>query len=209
MPHLLHIDSSIQADASVSRALTARAAARWHTVNPGGTIVYRDLAADPIPHLSANVFQTPAERRTPAEARSYALGVELAGEIKHADAVVLGLPLYNFGPPSTVKAWVDHLIIPGVTIDPATMQGLLDTPLHVIAVRGGGYGEGTPRAGWDHAASWLPHGLSLTGLVPQLIVCELTLASVNPAMADLIPLAQQSRADAEARIDELFSVATA
>ncbi len=211
MANLLHIDSSITGDASVTRKLTARAAGAWRAANPGGTVSYRDLGADPVPHLNSadgNVFQTPPDQHTPAQAATYALGLELAREIAEADAVILGLPLYNFGPPSSVKAWVDHLIIPGVTLDHETMQGRLSTPLYALCARGGGYGEGTPRYGWEHATTWLPHGLSLTGLEPRFIVAELTLATVNPAMAELIPLAEESLANAEAEIDALFSPAT-
>jgi FMN-dependent NADH-azoreductase len=71
--------------------------------------------------------------------------------------------------------------------------------------RGGGYGEGTPREGWDHAQPWLPHGLTLTGLEPRFITAELTLAGVNPAMAGLEPLAAESLAAAQREIDELWA----
>jgi FMN-dependent NADH-azoreductase len=74
----------------------------------------------------------------------------------------------------------------------------------VIAARGGGYAPGTPRDGWDHAELWLPHGLALTGLEPRFITVELTLAEVNPAMSALIPLARESRANAERAIDALW-----
>jgi FMN-dependent NADH-azoreductase len=75
----------------------------------------------------------------------------LIDEIKRADTILLGLPLYNFGPPSTVKAWVDHIVAPALSIDAETGAGLLgDTDFVVLASRGGGYGPGTPREGWDH-----------------------------------------------------------
>jgi FMN-dependent NADH-azoreductase len=94
---------------------------------------------------------------------------ELVGGIRAADTSLLGLPVYNFGAPSTVKAWVDHLIAPGLSLDPATNEGLLGgRDLVVLAARGGGYAPGTPREGWDHAEQWLPHALALTGLVPRL-----------------------------------------
>jgi FMN-dependent NADH-azoreductase len=79
----------------------------------------------------------------------------------------------------------------------------------VLASRGGGYNEGTPREGWDHAEPWLPHGLAPTGLEPRFITAELTLAEVNPAMAELIPLAAKSLAAAEQAIDGLWSPASA
>jgi FMN-dependent NADH-azoreductase len=209
MPNLLHIDSSVNGDASVSRTLTARAANVWRAANPRGTVTYRDLAAEPVPHMdTGTTFLVPPDQHTPAQAATYALGLELVAEIKAADAIVLGLGLYNYGPPSTVKSWFDHLVIPGVTVDPATMGALLEPkPLSVVLARGGGYGEGTPRHGWDHAEAWLPHALSAIGFEARLIVAELTLAGVNPALAQFIPLAEQSRADAEAEIDALFSPA--
>ena len=71
----------------------------------------------------------------------------------------------------------------------------------VLASKGGGYQPGTPREGWDHAAPWLPHGISLTGLEPRFITVELTLADTNPQMAELKPLAAESLAAAERGID--------
>src|ERR1700733_7691751 len=206
--HLLHVDSSIRGDASVSRKLSARAAAAWRAAHPGGTVPYRDLGRDPLPHLDAAGGLAPAlprDQHTAAQAESWALSELLVGEIKEADTIVLGLPLYNFGPPSTVKAWIDHLVAPGLSIDPSTMTGLLGgRDIVVIAARGGGYGEGTPREGWDHAAPWLPHALSQVGREPRFIAAELTLADTVPAMAELKPLAAQSLAEAERAIDALW-----
>jgi FMN-dependent NADH-azoreductase len=79
----------------------------------------------------------------------------------------------------------------------------------VLGARGGGYGPGTPRHGWYYAEPWLPHGLSLTGLEPRFIVAELTLADVNPAMAERKPLAAESLAAAEAAIDEQWRAVVA
>ncbi|SEF24910.1 FMN-dependent NADH-azoreductase [Amycolatopsis pretoriensis] len=208
MAHLLHIDSSIQGERSVSRALTARAAAAWRAAHPDGTVTYRDLGAHPLPHIDAAsglAGMVPPEQHTPEQAAAWARTRELVDEIKAADTVLLGLPLYNFGAPSSVKTWVDHLIAPGLSVDHETQTGLLGgREFIVLASRGGGYGEGTPREGWDHAEQWLPHGVSLTGLQPRFITAELTLAHVNPAMAELIPLADASLATAEKIIDDLW-----
>jgi FMN-dependent NADH-azoreductase len=130
----------------------------------------------------------------------------LIDEIKNADTVLLGLPLYNFGAPSSVKAWVDHIVASGLSIDAETGGGLLgSTDFIVIESRGGGYGQGTPREGWDHAEAWLPHAVSLTGLQPHFVTAELTMADVNPAMADLKPLAAESLSRALAAIDQLWT----
>lgn len=208
--HLLHIDASIQAERSISRRLTARAVARWRERNPEGTVTYRDLGSAPPPHLDhdgAMARVVPPEQHTPEQAAAFALSRELADEIREADTVLLGLPLYNYGAPSAVKAWVDHLIAPGVTFDPASGEGWLGgREFIVLASRGGGYGPGAPREGWDHAEPWLPHGLSLTGLQPtRIIAAELTLADVTPQMADLRELAAESLRAAERAIDELWS----
>jgi len=207
--HLLHIDSSIQGDRSVSRKLSARARDAWLAAHPGGTVTYRDLGSHPVPHFDAATGlarMVPPALRTPAQAASWALTEELIGEIREADTILLGLPLYNFGAPSSVKAWVDHLIAPGLSVDAETHAPLLGgREFVVLASRGGGYAEGTPRHGWDHAEPWLPHAISLTGLEPRFITAELTLANVNPAMAELIPLAEQSLAEAERAIDGLWT----
>lgn len=212
MATLLQIDASIQGDSSVSRQLTSRAAEVWRAAHPDGVVVYRDLSADPVPHFdtTANLSRgLPQDQHTPEQARAWARIEELVGELAAADTVLLGLPIYNYGAPSTVKAWLDHLIAPGLAVDPETREGLLGNCDFVVVVsRGGGYAEGTPRHGWDHASAWLPHGLSLVGIEPRFITAELTLAPVTPAMAGLVPLAEESLRQAEAEIDELWAPAT-
>jgi FMN-dependent NADH-azoreductase len=213
MTHLLHIDSSIRGEDSISRKLSARAADGWRAAHPGGTVTYRDLGGDPLPHLTAAsglARMVPPEDHTPAQAQSWALTLELVNEVKEADTVLLGLPLYNFGAPSSVKSWVDHLVAPGLSVDAETHAGLLGgRDFIVLASRGGGYNEGTPREGWDHSEAWLPHGVAGMGLEPRFITAQLTLAEVTPAMAELIPLAHESLAAAQRQIDALWSPVSA
>lgn len=211
MSHLLHIDSSINGERSVSRRLTGQAAERWRAAHPRGTVTYRDLGSDPIPHIHAQSWlagTTPAEQRTAEQAASWAVTERIIDEIKAADTILLGMPLYNYSAPSSVKAWVDHLIAPGHSFDTLTQEGLLGgREFIVITTRGGGYGEGTPRHGWDHSLAWLTHGVALAGLEPRFITAELTLAPVNPGMKHLIPLAEKSLTAAEREIDDdLWSV---
>ncbi len=156
--HLLHIDSSLRTASSRSRILSARFAEAWREANPGGTVTYRDLAADPLPHLDEIAFAanvTPEEDRTPEQRAARALTDSVVGEVLAADTIIVGMPLYNFGAPSTLKAWVDRLVVPGVTIGPD--GGTLGGRRVVFATsRGGGYGPGTPREGWDHGATRSP-----------------------------------------------------
>src|SRR3954470_7387576 len=208
MARLLHIDSSIRVEGSVTRALSARAAGVCVAAHPGGAVTCRDLGASPVPHLDTRgglARNIPPEQHTPEQAVSWQLSEQLVGELEHADTTLPGLPLYNFGPPSSIKAWVDHVVARGLSLDFERGEGLLGgRELIVLAARGGGYAPGSPRDGWDHAQLWLPHGLALTGLEPRFIVAELTLAEVNPAMSEFIPLARKSRADAERAVDELW-----
>lgn len=209
MPQLLRIDSSVQGDRSVSRALTDHAVDRWSATHEGGTLVVRDLGSAAPPHFTASTGDarlTDPAQHTTAQADSWALTQELVAEVLAADTMLIGMPLYNYGPPSALKAWVDHLVAPGLSVNRETMEGLLaGRELVVLASRGGGYGEGTPREGWDHAQTWLTHALSTVGLEPRFITAELTLAEVNPQMADLRELAAESLRAAHTEIDELWA----
>jgi FMN-dependent NADH-azoreductase len=214
MPHLLHVDSSMRSADSRSRALSAHFAAAWQKANPTGTVTYRDLAADPIPHLDHEAFTgnfTPAESRTPHQAEARALAELLTGEVLAADEIVIGMPLYNFGPPSTLKSWFDRLVVPGITLGPE--GGLLGgRKLTFTAARGGGYQPGSPREGWDHREPWLLHAFEQLGITDvRFIHAELTLARESPAMIplDLGAAEDQSLADAYAEIDALFELSTA
>lgn len=206
MSHLLHLDSSLRTEGSRSRKLSAHFTERWQAKNPGGTVTYRDLTVDPVPHLdniahSANFIA--ATDRTPEQAFARVLTEQLAGEILAADTIVVGLPLYNYGPPSTFKAWLDRIVVPDLTIGKLT-----DTSFVVVTARGGGYGSGTPREGWDHREPWLRHALTTLGVNdPVFIDTELTLARESPAMAtlDLGGAEDKSLADALAALDALVA----
>jgi FMN-dependent NADH-azoreductase len=204
MRHLLHLDSSLRTEGSRSRKLSAHFADRWRTDNPDGIVTYRDLAADPVPHLDDVAFFAqfvPEPDRTPEQAAALALGTQLIDEVLAADTVLIGLPLYNFGPPSTFKAWFDRIV------SGRTAGKLGDKEFVVVTARGGGYGPGTPREGWDHREPWLRHALTSLGVEDAIFInTELTLARESPAMIplDLGAAEDQSLSDALAAIDSLF-----
>jgi FMN-dependent NADH-azoreductase len=173
------------------------------------------LAADSVPHLDIQAFTAnflAPEDRTSAQAAARALTETLTGELIAADAIVIGMPLYNFSVPSTLKAWIDRIVVPGLTVgsDGGRLGGRTVT---FTSARGGGYGEGSPREGWDHREPWLRHVLSQVGLTDLVFIdAELTLAREAPAMAplDLGGAEDKSLADAHTAIDGLFrSVALA
>jgi FMN-dependent NADH-azoreductase len=204
MSHLLHIDSSLRTEGSRSRQLSAHYAERWRAQHPDGIVTYRDLAADPIPHLDHVAFSArfvPAADHTPAQAAASAVTEALVDEVLAADTVLIGMPLYNFGPPSTFKAWFDRIV------SERTGGKLGDKEFVVVTARGGGYQPGTPRHGWDHREPWLRHALSTLGVSDAVFVdAELTLARESPAMIplDLGAAEDQSLAAALAAIDALF-----
>jgi FMN-dependent NADH-azoreductase len=206
MSHLLHIDTSIRTEGSRSRQLSAYYSGRWRAKNPGGTITYRDLALDPVPHLDHVAFSAnfvAASERTPEQVAANALAEELVGELLAADTVLIGLPLYNFGPPSTFKAWFDRIVVPDVTVGQ-----LGDKEFVIVTARGGGYSPGTPREGWDHREPWLRHALSTLGVDDaDFVDAELTLARESPMMVplDLGAAEDESLAAALAAIDALVA----
>lgn len=186
MPTLLHIDSSIwPAEGSTSRDVAATFRKEWEAQHPGGTVIYRDLAAEPVPHIDAAHYLGGAE---------HPLRDQLAGELEQADAVLISAPMYNFSIPSTLKAWLDQVIILGRTA--GETPSAAGTPAVVVASRGGGYGPGTPRADHEFVITYLEKALGALGLDIQFVVPELTLARVVPAMADLVELSDASKTKA-------------
>ncbi|KMS85225.1 MULTISPECIES: FMN-dependent NADH-azoreductase [Streptomyces] len=196
MPTLLHIDSSVfSTEASASRAVTEAFRKHWKEEHPQGTVVYRDLAAAPVPHLSAEAHLAgfvPPSAHTPEQAAVFAERVKLIEELEQADAVLIGAPMYNYTIPSTLKAWLDNVILFGRTAgETPSAKG---TPVTVVASRGGSYAPGTPREGYEYVQNYLTAVLAdALGMDLDFIVPELTMAPQNPAMAELIPLYEASR----------------
>lgn len=186
MATLLHLDSAVFPQGSASREVTATFVQTWREQHPDGQVVYRDLAASPLPHLDAAAA---------AAGAGDPLRSELAAELTAADAVLIGAPMYNFSIPSTLKAWLDQVIIVGHNAGPDSP--VTGTPVTVVASRGGSYAPGTPRADSEFVQNYLEKLLtSMFGAEVDFIVPELTLAHSQPAMAELIPLAEASRAKA-------------
>lgn len=149
MSTLLQINSSVFSQGGQSSLLADHFVATWKKANPTGTVVSRDLATAPIPHLggeTVGAFFTPADKRNDAQKAAIALSEELVAEIQSADTIVIGAPMYNFNIPSVLKAYFDHIARAGLTFK-YTEQGpvglLTGKKAVVFSTRGGLY-AGTP-----------------------------------------------------------------
>ncbi|MDB2448763.1 FMN-dependent NADH-azoreductase [bacterium] len=167
--NILHLDSSILGGQSVSRQLSAQVVARLTSHNPGAQVVHRDLAAEPIAHLDMTALsaaQVPAEQRSAAQTAQFELTETLLNELFAADVIVIGLPFYNFGMPSQLKAWIDRIAQAGRTFRYTENgpEGLVTGKKVILASsRGGVYSEG-PAAAMEHQESHLAAVFGLLGL---------------------------------------------
>ncbi len=157
---LLHIDSSILGPASVSRTVSAAIVERLASADPTLEVRERDLAANPIAHLSgAYLAGSSADvKHDQALQEDLDLGGAALAEFLAADIVVIGVPMYNFAIPSQLKAWIDRICIAGKTFryTDKGAEGLCAGKRVILAIsRGGFYGPETPRATADHQESHL------------------------------------------------------
>lgn len=136
---LLHVDSSILGQNSASRELSAAIVARWQDAVPGLEVTYRDLDAAPLPHLSGGSLAA----ADPIEAAAAAQALQ---EFLDADIVVVGAPMYNFGIPSTLKAWIDRLAVAGKTFHYTAngAEGLAGGKQVIVASSRGGFHQDAP-----------------------------------------------------------------
>ncbi|PQO45687.1 FMN-dependent NADH-azoreductase [Blastopirellula marina] len=175
MPHLLHIDSSPRSDRSHTRRLTADFVQRWQDQHPDGTVTYRDVGRNPLPHVTeewiAAAF-TPPEERSPAMQVALQLSDELVDELSQADVIVAGIPFYNFGMPSGFKAYVDQIVRIGRTFlfDPHNEEAPYTPLVHgkrmiaVISRGDGGYGPGGRNEKHNHLDPHLRTVLRFIGI---------------------------------------------
>jgi FMN-dependent NADH-azoreductase len=190
---LLHIDSSIQGEVSVTRQLSAEIVRRWLARHPATEVLYRDLSAQPLPHLSGTALVGTDELEA---ARNSAV----LGEFLRADIVVIGVPLYNFSIPSQLKAWIDRISVAGKTFRYTEKgpEGLAGGKKVILAVaRGGVYGSsGIPEFGESYL-SFLFGFLGIRdlsfvraeGLNHSAAAPEAGLAAARAALAAQQPLA--------------------
>jgi FMN-dependent NADH-azoreductase len=183
MPTLLHIDSSPLGEASISRHLSNEVVHNWKRANPDGKIVTRDLTTTPIPPVNAawiGAAYTPEATRTAEQRQVLALSDTLIAELQSADEYVLGVPMHNFGVPSTVKLWIDQIARVGKTFSYAdgAPAGLLKGKRATLLLTSGGvYDAGTAMASFNFVEPYLRTVFGFLG------VTEITFLNAGGTMA--------------------------
>lgn len=226
-PALLHLDASAgPPEESVTRHLTSLFVDTWRdrqgTPERAPRYRYRDLAADPVPlatpgyaalgrrverHGGIPPHKVSALVDGPDEEREWALTLPLIEELRAADTLLLGVPMYNFSVPATLKAWIDRVTFPAAFTDPDTGDPLLrGTRVVAVLARGGAYGPGTPRHDHDFQAPYLRAYFTSLGIAPDdihLVAAEMTIADLVPALARFQDMAAESLRAARGTVREL------
>jgi FMN-dependent NADH-azoreductase len=156
---ILHIDASINGDNSASRQITRSLVDQLKGAQWGEEVVYRDLAADPLPHLTLDQFADSS----------------VLDEFFAADTIVIGAPMYNFTLPTQLKAWIDRIVIAGKTFQYGANgpEGLAKGKRVIIALaRGGFYNEGSPAAALEHLETYLRGVFNFIGIEPEFVAAD-------------------------------------
>jgi FMN-dependent NADH-azoreductase len=156
---ILHIDSSINAENSASRQVSGSVVSRLKSALWGEEVVYRDLAANPLPHLTLDAFAD----------------TSVLDEFLAADTIVIGAPMYNFTLPTQLKSWIDRLMVAGKTFRYTENgpEGLAGGRRVIVAIaRGGVYSEGAPAAAFEHLETYLRGVFNFIGIEPEFVIAE-------------------------------------
>lgn len=198
---LLHIDSSARKH-STSRAVSTGFVEVWKRAYPHGEVIERDLSTGLLPYVTdewVGAMYTPADQRSPAQHMELGLSDKLIGELKDADVILIGSPMYNFMISAPLKAWIDMVVRTGETVDFSQRppKGLLHgKKVVVVTSRGGSYAPGTPTAAFDFQEPYLRHILNLMGLH------DITFIHAD-RQSQGEEIAHQSRLQATQRIEDL------
>lgn len=156
---ILHIDSSINGENSASRAISARIVEQLQNAQWGKPVEYRDLAAEPLPHLTLDSFAD----------------TSVLDEFLAADTIVIGAPMYNFTLPTQLKAWLDRILIAGTTFryTESGPEGLAGGRRVIISLaRGGIYDAGSPAAALEHLETYLRGVFNFIGIEPEFVAAD-------------------------------------
>jgi FMN-dependent NADH-azoreductase len=197
---LYRLDASIRVEGSHSRALGDLVEQEWARRHPGRAVLRRHVGTDPVPATAWAAAVSSAgvapDDRSPEQAAAVALAAELVDELAVADALLFAVPLYNFGVSQHFKTFVD-LVITDPRMAAGKPSAIAGRPAVLATVRGGAYGAGTPREGWDHATGWMRRILAdVWGLDLLTVEEEFALVGVNPALDQFADQAADMRIQA-------------
>ena len=156
---ILHVDASINGENSASRAISRSIVEQVKSGQWGEKLVYRDLAADPLPHLTLEAFAN----------------TSVLEEFLAADTIVIGAPMYNFTLPTQLKAWIDRILVAGKTFryTESGPEGLAGGKRVIIALaRGGVYSGTSPAAALEHLETYLKGVFNFIGIEPEFVIAE-------------------------------------
>ena len=157
---ILHIDSSITGENSVSRVLTGRIVEQLRLGGNPAAVIHRDLVADPLEHLTLGAFADSS----------------VLEQFQQADSVVIGAPMYNFTLPSQLKAWLDRILVAGQTFryrEDGSVEGLAAGKRVIVALsRGGFYRGDAPAAGLEHLETYLTGVFGFIGITPEFVAAD-------------------------------------
>ncbi len=156
---VLHLDASINGENSASRALSKSIVEQIKAGQWGEEVVYRDLAADPLAHLTLDAFAD----------------TTVLDEFLAADTVVIGAPMYNFTLPTQLKSWIDRILVAGKTFRYTENgpEGLAGGKRVIIGLaRGGRYDAGSPAASLEHLESYLRGVFNFIGIEPEFVAAD-------------------------------------
>jgi len=156
---ILHIDTSINGENSASRQLTTSVIGQIKASRPDAKVVYLDLAANPLPHLTLDAFAD----------------TSVLDQFLAADAIAIGAPMYNFTLPTQLKAWIDRIVIAGKTFRYTENgpEGLAKGKRVIIALaRGGFYDEGSPASALEHLETYLSGVFNFLGIEPEFVAAD-------------------------------------
>jgi FMN-dependent NADH-azoreductase len=167
MPTLLAIEVSPRHEFSTSRKLTALFVDRWKAAHPGATAVIRDLVKTPPPFVDlawiGGAF-TPREQHSPESAAAIKISDDLVAEIKAADHILIGTPMFNSSIPAALKAYIDQIVRVGVTVSPINIGLLTGKKATIILASGGNFRPGSPVEKYNHASGYLRQVLAWIGI---------------------------------------------
>jgi len=167
MPTLLAIEVSPRHVFSTSRKLTALFVDQWKAAHPGSAVVVRDLMKTPPPFVDfawiGGAF-TPREQHSPENVAAIRVSDDLIAELKAADHIVIGTPMFNFSIPAVLKAYIDQIVRVGVTVSPNNVGLLTGKKATIILASGGDFSVGSPVEKYNQASGYLCQVLAWIGI---------------------------------------------